>query len=139
MRTTYNVYIVTLSADGIEQAKMGEYADKAKAMNAAKRAARTRKDCQPYGPDSLCYVGPDATAVVSWGAPSRVVVRANAAGAMREVDYATVVGMMDDALREMIASNFSRLGVDADDYPQEFVDEYAAAHERAFGAPFIVN
>lgn len=67
--TTYNVYTIATDATeigGLKQAKVGEYASKAKAMAVAKRAARTRKDCQTYAPDSLCYVGKDTTAVVSW-------------------------------------------------------------------------
>lgn len=67
--TTYNVYTLTTDTaeiGGLKQVKVGEYVDKAKAMNAAKHAARTRKDCQNYGPSSLCYVGKDTTAVVSW-------------------------------------------------------------------------
>lgn len=63
MADTYTV--TTIDADA-RQVEVGVYADKVRAMNAAKRAARTRKDCEVYGPASLCYVGKDATAVVAW-------------------------------------------------------------------------
>ena len=45
---------------------IGVYADKIDAMKAAKKAARSRRDCEPYGPSSIAYVGREITAVVAW-------------------------------------------------------------------------
>ena len=67
MTTTYTVSTVSTSDAGlIETTAVGRFADKAKAMAAAKRAAHTRSDCQHYGPNSICYVGREITAVVAW-------------------------------------------------------------------------
>ena len=63
---TYTVSTVREINDQITTEHVGTYADKIEAMRAAKRAARTRKDCETYGPSSICYVGREATAVVSW-------------------------------------------------------------------------
>lgn len=63
MTKTYTV--TTINAD-LNTVEIGKYDDKIKAMAAAKRAARTRKDCQSYGPTSLAYVGSELTAVVAW-------------------------------------------------------------------------
>jgi hypothetical protein len=63
---TYTVSTIINTERGIETAAIGTFADKVEAMTAAKRAARTRRDCQIYGPSSLCYVGRDITAVVAW-------------------------------------------------------------------------
>lgn len=63
MTKTYTV--TTINSD-LSTAEIGKYEDKAKAMTVAKRAARTRKDCQSYGPSSLAYVGREITAVVAW-------------------------------------------------------------------------
>ena len=63
MTKTYSVYLVTPTEPN---ELIGRYDDKAKAMAAAKRAAHTRRDCETYGPTSICYVGREATAVVSW-------------------------------------------------------------------------
>ncbi len=59
-------YTVTTVTSEIETAVLGRYTDKIDAMKAAKRAARTRSDCQPYGPSSIAYVGRELTAVVAW-------------------------------------------------------------------------
>ncbi len=59
-------YTVTTISREIETAIIGRYADKIAAMKAAKRAAAARKDCVPYGPSSLAYVGREVTAVVAW-------------------------------------------------------------------------
>lgn len=64
MTKTYHVYLVTPTH--MDGDLVGRFADKAEAMTAAKRAARTRRDCEVYGPSSICFVGRDATAVVSW-------------------------------------------------------------------------
>jgi hypothetical protein len=67
MTKTYLVSTVATGTDGrIQTSTVGRFADKAKAMNAAKRAAHTRSDCKTYGPSSLCYVGREITAVVAW-------------------------------------------------------------------------
>lgn len=63
MNKTYTV--TTINPD-LTTAEIGKYDDKIKAMAAAKRAARTRRDCQTYGPSSLAYVGREITAVVAW-------------------------------------------------------------------------
>lgn len=65
-KMTYTVTTVANINDMITTTTVDKFADKAKAMAAAKRAAHTRKDCQSYGPSSLCYVGRDITAVVAW-------------------------------------------------------------------------
>lgn len=64
---TYTVSTVYRDdTDKIATTEIGRYSDKVRAMNAAKRAARTRDDCISYGPSSLAYVGNDITAVVAW-------------------------------------------------------------------------
>lgn len=63
---TYTVSIIREANDRVETNVIGTYADKSKAMRAAKRAARTGNDCELYGPTSLAYVGREATAVVAW-------------------------------------------------------------------------
>ncbi len=45
---------------------IGTFTDKRAAMKAAKRVARTRRDCVKYGPTSIAYVGRELTAVVAW-------------------------------------------------------------------------
>lgn len=66
-KKTYTVSTARENEEGlIEITVIGEYATITKAMNAAKRAAHTRSDCQPYGPSSICYVGPEISAVVAW-------------------------------------------------------------------------
>jgi accessory colonization factor AcfC len=65
--TKYTISTVTTDQAGkIASKTVSTYADKIKAMNAAKRLARTRKDCVTYGPTSIAYVGKDITAVVAW-------------------------------------------------------------------------
>ena len=54
------------------------------------------------------------------------------------VDYDGAVALMDDDLRQTIADKLA-LRLDDDEERQVFVDEYASAHERVYGAPFIVN
>lgn len=67
MTTTYHLATVYTNEAGLIATKqIGTFEDKSKAMNAAKRAAHTRSDCQLYGPNSICYVGKEITAVVSW-------------------------------------------------------------------------
>lgn len=66
---TYTVSIVRYANDRndcVQTDVVGTYADKIEAMRAAKRAARTRKDCETYGPNSIAYVGRETTAVVAW-------------------------------------------------------------------------
>lgn len=64
---TYYVSLSYIDENGLVTVReIGTFGSKARAMSAAKRAARTRKDCVPYGPSSIAYVGRDATAVVSW-------------------------------------------------------------------------
>jgi predicted HAD superfamily phosphohydrolase len=66
MTKTYTVSTITEIDGRIATEEVGTYADKVKAMNVAKRAAHTRKDCETYGPTSLAYIGKDITAVVAW-------------------------------------------------------------------------
>lgn len=63
---TYTASTLTEINGQIAVAEIGRHSDKGKAMQAAKKAARTRSDCQPYGPSSLAYIGRDVTAVVAW-------------------------------------------------------------------------
>lgn len=64
---TYIVSTIARDAnDMIVSAEVGRFTTKAKAMSAAKKAARTRSDCRSYGPSSLAYYGRDITAVVAW-------------------------------------------------------------------------
>lgn len=53
------------------------------------------------------------------------------------VDYDAAVNLMDDDLREQIAAKLE-LACDGLEERQVFLDEYASAHERAFGKPFVV-
>lgn len=60
------IYTVsTIDADA-RITEIGSYPDIERAMKAAKRAARTRSDCEKYGPESICYVGRELTAVIVW-------------------------------------------------------------------------
>jgi hypothetical protein len=69
--TSQPKYHVSLVADGeqivsIKATKIGSFASFSKAATAAKKAARTRRDCINYGPTSVAYVGNEATAVIVW-------------------------------------------------------------------------
>lgn len=66
MTKTYTVSLVREINDRITVETVGDYANIGKAIIAAKRAARTRKDSINYGPTSFAYVGREATAVVAW-------------------------------------------------------------------------
>jgi hypothetical protein len=66
MTKTYTVSLVRSIDDQVTVEPMGQYSDIDKAITAAKRASRTRKDCISYGPSSFAYVGREATAVVAW-------------------------------------------------------------------------
>lgn len=66
-KMTYTVSTVTRDeSDQIVTCQIGTFADKLKAMKAAKRAAHTYADCRTYGPTSLAYVGQKITAVITW-------------------------------------------------------------------------
>lgn len=59
-------YTVTLVTETSFNVLVGTYKTIEKAMAAAKRAAKTRRDCVTYGPSSIAYIGIEATAVVAW-------------------------------------------------------------------------
>jgi hypothetical protein len=70
--TLFVVTTVTLDGDGrLVFAELGEYADRALAMSAAKRAAHPQTDGIRYGPASIAYVGCEVTAVVTWATPDQ--------------------------------------------------------------------
>lgn len=64
---TYQVTTIRLEDNKLSFGQPADYADKIKAMKAAKKAAgRAAKFDGHYGPTSFAYVGRDVTAVVAW-------------------------------------------------------------------------
>ena len=66
MTKTYTVSLVSEINNQITSKDVGTYTDIDRAISAAKKAARTRKNSINYGPSSFAYVGREATAVVAW-------------------------------------------------------------------------
>ena len=54
-------------------------------------------------------------------------------------DYAAVVNLMDDEIREELNGSWDGEGETEAEQNQRFVDQYAERHEAKFGSPFVVN